>query len=362
MTGRFVSITTGGRILKYIPIKHTLSCAALALVTTGVAVAADKVTIKLAQAYPTSLAVIGKAPAGMAKKLATASGGTLQIEIYEPGALVPVLETFDVVSKGAVDAGYTAGTFWAGKDVTFNMYSAIPFGPATDEYLAWMYHGGGLELQDELYAGYNLKSILCGVVTPEAAGWFRSEINSVDDLKGLKMRFAGMGAQVIGKLGVSTQLIAPSEIYTALDRGVIDATEFSTPAADLSLGFDEAAKHYYFPGWHQQSAFAQLLINLDKWNALSDAHKTLLSMGCNDAITVTLAEGEAVQGPALQQLQEKGVMLHTLSPQILDALAAAWQEVSAEVAGQNAEFKKAWDSYSAFRENYAVWKQRGYLQ
>jgi TRAP-type mannitol/chloroaromatic compound transport system substrate-binding protein len=138
---------------------------------------------------PTTLAVIGKAPANVAKRVKTASEGSLRIEVYEPGALVPVMQTFDVVSKGAVDAGYTAGTFWAGKDVTFNMFSAIPFGPATEEFLAWMYHGGGKELQDELYAESNLKSILCGVVTPETAGWFRKEIKKVDDLKGLKMRF-----------------------------------------------------------------------------------------------------------------------------------------------------------------------------
>jgi TRAP-type mannitol/chloroaromatic compound transport system substrate-binding protein len=338
-----------------------LACVFVFTGSNGVS-AKDVVKIKLAQAYPTSLVVLGKTPANIAKRIKIASEGSLKIEVYEPGALVPVMQTFDVVSKGAVDAGYTAGTFWAGKDVTFNMFSAIPFGPATEEFLAWMYHGGGKELQDELYAKSNLKSILCGVVTPEAAGWFRKEIKKVDDLKGLKMRFAGMGAQVVAKLGVSTQLMAPGDIYTALDRGVIDATEFSTPAIDLSLGLNEVAKHYYFPGWQQQSAFAQLLINLDKWNSLSDAHKALLECGCNEAITLTLAEGESIQAPALKQLQQKGTTLHTLSPEILEALEASWNQVTQELAAKNAEFKKAWESYSSFRLEYAIWKERGYLR
>ena len=144
----------------------------VAAIGFGAAGAQERVSWKLATAYPSTLSVLGPAPFEVAEILATITGRTLDIRVYEPGALVPPLETFDAVAKGAVDAGYTAGTFWAGKDVTFNIFSAIPFGPAADEYLAWMRHGGGLELQDELYAEHNLTSVLCGVVTPEAAGWF----------------------------------------------------------------------------------------------------------------------------------------------------------------------------------------------
>ncbi|XWN30207.1 MAG: TRAP transporter substrate-binding protein [Devosia sp.] len=331
------------------------------LVATGAASAADT-TITVAQAYPKTFAVLGHTPTDLAEQLATASGGTLELKIFDPGALVPVLETFDAVAKGAVDAGYTAGTFWAGKDIAFNMYSAIPFGPATEEFFAWMTEGGGLQLQDELYASHGLKSILCGVVTPEAGGWFNKEIASAEDFSGLKMRIAGLGAQVLERVGVSPQLMAPGDIYAALDRGVIDATEFSTPAADLSVGFDEVAKYYYFPGWHQQSAFAQLLINLDLWNGLSDQHKTLIQMGCDAAIARTLAEGEALQAPALAELEERGVEIKTFPDEVVAALEAQWNEVSASLAEENENFKKAWQSYDAFRKSYAKWRDVGYLR
>lgn len=327
-----------------------------------ISASAQESTINIAQAYPKTFAVLGQTPTRLSEMLSTASNGSLELKIFDPGALVPVLETFDAVSKGAVDAGYTAGTFWAGKDIAFNMYSSIPFGPAAEEYLAWMMYGGGMELQDELYAENNLKSILCGVVTPEAGGWFNKEIETVGDFSGLKMRIAGMGAQVLERVDVSPQLMAPGDIYAALDRGVIDATEFSTPAADLSAGFHEVAKYYYFPGWHQQAAFAQLLINLDTWNGLSDAHKTLIEMGCNDANTRTLAEGEAIQAPALAEIQEEGAEIRTFPDEVISSLQQEWETVSAELAANNENFAKAWESYSAFRDQYELWRGVGYLR
>ena len=333
----------------------------LATIGVGAAGAQERVNWKLATAYPSTLSVLGPAPFETAETLATITGGTLDIRVYEPGALVPPLETFDAVARGSVDAGYTAGTFWAGKNVAFNMFSAIPFGPAADEYLAWMRHGGGLELQDELYAEHNLKSVLCGVVTPEAAGWFRKEITGAEDLRGLKMRFAGLGARVIGELGVSTQLLAPGDIYLALETGTIDATEFSTPAADASLGFHEIADYYYFPGWHQQSAFAQMLINLDAWNGLSEAHRTAIETACDAMITRTLAEGEAVQAAALAELEAKGAQVSMLPDDVLAALEDAWTNTVAELSAENASFKDAWESYQSFRENYRRWREVGYL-
>jgi TRAP-type mannitol/chloroaromatic compound transport system substrate-binding protein len=333
----------------------------MAAIGISAADAQERVSWRLATAYPSTLSVLGPAPFEVAEVLGTITGGTLDIRVYEPGALVPPLETFDAVARGAVHAGYTAGTFWAGKDVTFNIFSAIPFGPAADEYLAWMRHGGGLELQDELYAEHNLKSVLCGVVTPEAAGWFRKEITQADDLRGLKMRFAGLGARVIGALGVSTQLLAPGDIYLALETGTIDATEFSTPAADASLGFHEIAEYYYFPGWHQQSAFAQMLINLDAWNGLSDAHRTAIETACDAAITRTLAAGEAAQAEALAELEAKGAKISMLPDDVLAALEDAWTDTVAELNAESASFKEAWESYSSFRDNYRRWREVGYL-
>jgi TRAP-type mannitol/chloroaromatic compound transport system substrate-binding protein len=338
-----------------------LGAALLVTIGGGAADAQERVRWKLATAYPSTLSVLGPAPFNTAEVLETITGGTLAIEVYEPGALVPPLETFDAVAKGAVDAGYTAGTFWAGKDVTFNIFSAIPFGPAADEYLAWMRHGGGGELQDKLYAQHNLKSVLCGVVTPEAAGWFRKEINGAEDLRGLKMRFAGLGARVISELGVSPQLLAPGDIYMALETGAIDATEFSTPAADASLGFHEIADYYYFPGWQQQSAFAQMLINLDAWNGLSEAHRVGIETACDAAITRTLAEGEAAQAKALAELEGKGANVRTLPDDVLASLETAWADTVAEISAESASFKEAWDSYASFRDGYRRWREVGYL-
>ena len=341
--------------------RAVLGASILLATGVGVADAQDRIRWKLATAYPSTLSVLGPAPFETAEILDAITGGTLDIEVYEPGALVPPLETFDSVAKRAVDAGYTAGTFWAGKDVTFNIFSAIPFGPAADEYLAWMRHGGGLELQDELYAEHNLKSVLCGVVTPEAAGWFRKKIASVDDLRGLKMRFAGLGARVISGLGVSPQLLAPGDIYLALETGTIDATEFSTPAADSSLGFHEIADYYYFPGWQQQSAFAQMLINLDAWNGLSEAHRVAIETACDAMITRTLADGEAAQAKALADLEEKGANVRMLPDDVLAALETAWADTVVEISAESASFKEAWDSYQSFRDGYRRWREVGYL-
>jgi TRAP-type mannitol/chloroaromatic compound transport system substrate-binding protein len=203
---------------------------------------------------------------------------------------------------------------------------------------------------------------MCGVIAPEASGWFREEIKSIDDLKGLKMRFFGLGAKVMEKMGVSTQLIAGGDIYPALERGSIDATEFSMPAIDLNLGFYQIAKHYYFPGWHQQSTLFDLMMNKDKWEALSDTQKAQLEMACGDNFREGLAEGEAIQGKALVELKAKGVNIHRWPPEILDALEKAWREVAAELAAEDANFKKAWDSLQAFRAEYAVWAELGYLK
>jgi TRAP-type mannitol/chloroaromatic compound transport system substrate-binding protein len=341
--------------------RAVLGAVGVLAVGVGGAAAQDRVSWKLASAYPSSLPVLGPAPFDAAETLSTITDGALDIRVYEPGALVPPLETFDAVAKGAIDAGYTAGTFWAGKDVTFNIFSAIPFGPAADEYLAWMRHGGGVELQDQLYAEHNLKSVLCGVVTPEAAGWFRQEITGAEDLRGLKMRFAGLGARVIGALGVSPQLLAPGDIYLALETGAIDATEFSTPAADANLGFHEIADYYYFPGWHQQSAFAQLLINLDAWNGLSEAHRTAIDTTCDATITRTLAEGEAAQATALAELEAKGAQVRMLPDDVLAALENAWTATVTDLSAESASFKEAWDSYQGFRESYRRWREVGYL-
>ena len=315
----------------------------------------------MGSAYGSKLTQLGTLGTRLSQQMEAVSGGSLVFKFYEPGALVPALEMFDAISAGSVDAGWSTPGYWTGKDETFALFAAVPFGPNAGEYLGWFYHGGGKELMDELYAQYNIKSVMCGIIAPEASGWFRKEINSTADLKGLKMRFFGLGAKVMEKMGVSTQLLAGGDIFPALERGSIDATEFSMPAIDLDLGFYQVAKHYYFPGWHQQSTLFDLMMNKAQYDALSATQKAQIDAVCGDNIRAGLAEGEAIQGAALTELQNKGVTIHRWTPEILQELNDAWNGVATDLAASNPNFKKVWESLSAFREQYKVWGDLGYL-
>ena len=317
---------------------------------------------KLAGSFPASLVLLGTLGTRFAGQIDTVSGGNVQFKYFEPGALVPTLEIFDAVSTGAVDAGWSGSGFWAGKVPALQFFTTVPFGPEAGEYLAWMEFGGGHQLFEEIYAPHNIHPIHCGLISPEGSGWFRTEIKSLDDLRGLKMRFFGLGGKVVEKLGVLAQLLAPGDIFPALELGTIDAAEFSMPAIDLDLGFHQIAKHYYCPGWHQPASLLELIINKERWESLSARQKALIEMACGDSIRWGLTEGEAIQFGALKELQSLGVTLHRWSPEILAALESAWQEVVAEEAAKDADFKRVWESLSAFREDYKVWREYGYLR
>ncbi len=320
-----------------------------------------KIRWKMASTFPGSLTQLGTAGVRFQNQIAKVSDKKISIKFFEPGALVPALEVFDGVSSGSIDAGWSTPGYWAGKIPALPLFAAVPFGPSAGEYLAWMYYGGGKELFEEIYSRHNIKSIICGAIPPEASGWFRKEIKSVNDLKGLKMRFFGLGAKVMEKIGVSTQLIAGGDIFPALELGTIDATEFSMPAVDLNLGFYQVAKHYYFPGWHQQTTFFELMINMGKWESLTDTQKVQIETTCGDNIRNSIAEGEAIQIDALKELKSKGVMLHKWDETILDTLEKAWMEVVDEESSNNEDFNRVWESLTNFRENYKIWKDLGYL-
>jgi TRAP-type mannitol/chloroaromatic compound transport system substrate-binding protein len=336
--------------------------AAVSIVVVGSPPLADEpVRWKMASAVSNSVVILGTTAKGFTEKIAAISGGDFVIKFYEPGALVPPLEMFDAVAKGSIEAAWAPPAFWAGKIRAAPLFSATPFGPSAGEYMAWIYHGGGQELWREILAPHGIYSVFCSLDAPEASGWFREEITSVDDLKGLKMRFLGLGALTMEKLGVSTQLLAPADVYPALERGVIDGTELSVPAVDLNLGFYEIAKHYYFPGWHQPATLVDLMINLPRWQELSDTHRAQIEVACRASIVDNLALAESLQFKALQELQAKGVQLHRWPPEMLAAFETAWHEVAAEQAAADADFKRAWDSLQAFRADYKIWNDLGYL-
>ena len=317
---------------------------------------------KMASAFGSQWPIQGELGLRLVERLDVISEGSIKIQFFEPGALVPALEIFDAVSSGAIDAGWTTAGYWAGKVPALQFYTAVPFGPDAMEYAAWLYYAGGDVLYDQIYEPFNIKALHCGVHSPEASGWFREEIKSLDDLKGLKMRFFALGARVMEKLGVSTQLLAGGDIFPALELGTIDATEYASPAIDMGLGFYQIAKHYYFPGWHQQSTWVDVIFNLDKWNALSPRQQVLLTTACGDSVRESIAMGEARQVPAIAFLKEKGVQFHLWPQEILDAYSAAWDVVVAEEVAKDADFARAWESLKAFRESYSTWKELGYLK
>jgi len=327
----------------------------------GPADAQERVRWKLASSYTSTLDVLGQNIIRVVDNIETMSDGNFQIQFNEPGALVPALEVFDAVSKGSVQASYTSTGFHAGRVPHMIFFASVPFGPSVNEYVGWL-QAGGYELYDRLYGEHDIKGFQCGIVVAESSGWFREPIETLDDLKGLKMRFFGLGAKVMGKLGVSTQLIAGADIYPALERGVIDATEFSYPSLDRSLGFHEIAKHNYFPGWHQQASFVELIINLDAWNELPASYQKIVEIACNEANLWVMGAAEASQGEALAFHESQGVTIHQWPPEFIDAFRQAWQEVAEEESAADPRFKEVYDHYRQFRETYAKWREVGYLK
>jgi TRAP-type mannitol/chloroaromatic compound transport system substrate-binding protein len=349
------------RLLAYVT-----AVAALALSALGTpADAQDRqrtVRMQMQSNFASTLALLGHNAKYTVEQVRKLSGGSIDMRFFEPGALVPAGQAFDSVSSGALDAAWATPGFWTGKDIAFAVYSTVPFGPGLGEFLAWMKHGGGEKGMQELYAKYNIHSVMCHLIPPEASGWFRKEIKTLDDLKGLKMRFFGLGANVMQKLGVATQLLQAGEIFQALQLGTIDATEFSMPSMDLSLGFHQVAKFYYFPGWHQQATVGDLIINKAKWDSLSDFQKSAIEAACDQTVLRGMSLGESLQPKAMAEIEGKGVKLMTWGPEFLQAFEKAWIEVAAEQATKSPEFKKAWDSLTTFRKEYAIWRERGYLK
>lgn len=311
---------------------------------------------KMQAMFGSSFKPIGKYIQGLSDRIDQASGGTVKIRFFEPGALVPVPGIFDAVSQGSVEAGYVGLGFYTNKEPGIALYNAAPFTPDLAEFMAWIYNGGGQEVLDEVLAQHKIKAIFCGVLAPEAGGWFKKEVNTLDDFKGLKMRIGGLGANVLEKLGVSTQALGGGDVFPALERGVIDAAEFSSPVLDLGFGFHQIAKYYYFPGWHNPTSPEWLIINLDHYNKLSDRQKKAIDMACGDTVARSIAEGEALNPQALKEIESKGVQVRRWKPELIATLRKMWEEEAERLSQTNANFKKIWTSYTQFRNGYAGWK------
>ncbi len=323
-----------------------------------------KIMLNVPTCFSTELPGLGTTIPWIAERIETASNGALKMKVYEPNKLVAPFEILDSVSTGKVNSGYAISGYWAGKIPAAPIFSAIPFGPEAGEMLAWLYYGNGMKLYQEMYDanGYNVKVLACGIIAPETSGWFSKPINTPEDLKGLRIRFYGLGGQVMEKLGASVSLLPGGEIFPALEKKALDATEFSMPAIDERLGFYKVAKYNYFPGWHQQATVFELLINKDIWNSMSKHQQTVIEMLCKAATLDSFAYTEAIQAKAMKEnVEKRGVKNIYWSKNMLDAYKTAWKEVVAEQSAKDPFFKKVWDDVSAFRKNYKMWQAYGFL-
>ncbi|NYT83820.1 TRAP transporter substrate-binding protein [Alcaligenaceae bacterium] len=346
--------------------KRIIAMGGLALaLTMGLSQAAgaqERTRWRMHSAYPQAMPVAGATAFEIGKEVKLLTDGKFDIRVYEPGALVAGAKYYEAVSEGAIDAAYGSPGFNVGKNSAYAFFAAVPFGPGAGEMLAWLRHGGGLALAQEMYAKDNIHMLPCGILPPESGGWFRKEIKSLDDLRGLKMRFLGLGAKVMEQFGVSTQLLAPGEVYQALELGTLDGAEQSVPAIDRGLGFYQIAKFNYFPGWHQQSTVQELLINKKSWDKLNPAQKLMIEMACDRATVAQLADGEAGQYAIMKKNEADGVAIKEWPQDMLDAFHKGWVKVIADETAQNPDSARVWDSLTKFREDYKVWGTRAYLK
>ena len=334
---------------------------AISIALTTAASAQEK--LEMTSAFGQHLPILGTAAVDFVEKINGISD-QVEFEHFDPGKLVPTLEALDAVSAGSVDAAYATTGYWQGKINAASLFAAVPFGPEASEFIGWVLYDDGAKYWQQMYDdnGYDVKTLPCGVIAPETSGWFKKEINTVEDLKGLNMRFFGLGAKAMEKLGVSTSLLGASDIFPALERGAIDATEFSMPLIDARLGFHKIAKYNYFPGWHQPATLFELLVNRDIWDDLDEKAQNQIEVACLANITTNLAEGEALNYAAMIENEtNNGVIIKQWSPEMLSAFEGAWDEVAAELAADDEFFQEVWADFQEYREGYGVWSKAIYL-
>lgn len=344
------------------PIASAAIAALLGAAVTGAAHAQDRVRWQVPIAFASTLTALGDTLPWVAEQVEKMSDGNIQFIVAEPGKVVPALGIYDAVSEGKLEAGYSWMGYEQGKIPASALFGARPFGLEPDEYAAWIYFGGGDELVKELYAPHNVYPIFCGTISPEAAGWFKFPIESLDQIKGLKFRAAGLGGKVMEKVGASVTVLPGGELYQALERGVLDGTEFSLPTVDEQLGFYQVAKFYHLPGWHQPSTSQYLYVNMDAWNGLSSGQQAIIEIACEAGVTQAIAKAEALQGPVLTKFREEhGVTEVTLPDDVLQALQKATFEVMDEESAKSEDFKRVYESQLAFQKQHQPWKELGYL-
>ena len=322
--------------------------------TTAVGDVASQQTYKwkLVTTWPKNLPALGTAPERLAREVEVMSQGRLKIKVYGAGELVPALEVFDAVSQGTAEMGHGAAYYWRGKAPAAAFFATVPFGMTAQEMNGWLNYGGGQELWERLYAPFNLVPMASGNTGVQMAGWFNKEINSLEDVQGLKMRIPGIGGEVLKRAGGEPVSLPGGEIFTALQTGVIDATEWVGPYNDLALGLHTVARYYYYPGWHEPGPTLEAIVNREAWEALPadlQAMVRIASQAINDDM---LSEFTARNNAALRTLvDEHGVELRRLPDDVLAELRTASEAVLRESAGDDPLAQEIYTSYMSFFEN-----------
>lgn len=312
---------------------------------------------RMTSSFPKSLDTIYGAAETFTQAVREMTDGRFQIQVFAGGEIVGGLQAADAVTDGTVEMAHTASYYYWGKDPTFALPTCVPFGLNCRMHNAWMYEGGGIDLVNNFYAGYNIYGLPGGNTGAQMGGWFRREINRAEDWKGLKIRIGGFGGAIMSRLGAVPQQIAGGDIYPALEKGTIDAAEWVGPYDDEKLGFQRVARYYYYPGWWEGQAMLHFFINLEQWNALPKAYQSILRAAAKIADTTMTARYDMQNPLALRRLVRAGAVLRPFSEEVLDACLKASNDAYAELTANNANFKTMYDAMIAVRAEGYLWFQ-----
>jgi TRAP-type mannitol/chloroaromatic compound transport system substrate-binding protein len=313
---------------------------------------------KMVTTWPANFPVFQEGAEKFADDVRVMSKGRLNIRVYAGGEIVPALQVFDAVSQGVAEMGHGSAYYWAGKVPEAQFFSTVPFGMTAKGVNAWLYNGGGLELWHEVYKPFGLIAFPMGNSSVQMGGWFNKEINSLDDVKGLRMRIPGLGGKVFKKAGGNPVLMAGGEIYTALERGTLDATEWVAPFHDLRLGLNRAAKYYYYPGWHEPGTAFELMINDKKWQTLPEDLQQIVKVAAAATSEWIYAQMEFNNQQALTELRtKKNIQILEFPEEVLKEFKRLTKVTLDEEAVANPNFKRVYDAYETFRTNYQAWDE-----
>jgi TRAP-type mannitol/chloroaromatic compound transport system substrate-binding protein len=328
-----------------------------AVAAPAIAQSSPEIRWRLTASWPKSLDTLYGSLETFSRYIGEATDNKFQVQSFAAGEIVPGLQVLDAVQNGSVEACHTATYYFIGKDPTWALFCAVPFGLNTRQQNSWYYDGDGLKLLNEFGKKFNVHSLVGGNTGAQMGGWFRKEIKTVDDLKGLKFRIGGWAGKTLEKLGVVPQQIAGGDIYPALEKGTIDAAEWVGPYDDEKLGFHKVAQYYYYPGWWEGGTANHFMINLEKWNQLPKSYQAIVTAAAGAANIEQTARYDARNPAALKRLIAAGTQLRPFSQPIMEACLKASHEVNAETSSNNQDYKRVWDSIQAFRnDGYAWWQ------